>query len=76
MYVFVFTCHILEANIDETQHLIIKYPEPLQVGTVRKPKPPLLAAALSAWTFLLTTIGSWRINTDSWKECASPPVSV
>ncbi|XP_047066828.1 interferon-related developmental regulator 2-like [Lolium rigidum] len=38
------------------------------VGTVRKPKPPVLAAALSSWTFLLTTIGSWRINTDSWKE--------
>ncbi|KAK3127562.1 hypothetical protein QOZ80_7AG0575030 [Eleusine coracana subsp. coracana] len=38
------------------------------VGTVRKPKAPLLAAGLSAWTFLLTTIGSWRINTDSWKE--------
>ncbi|XBI53981.1 hypothetical protein VPH35_036112 [Triticum aestivum] len=38
------------------------------VGTVRKPRPPVLAAALSAWTFLLTTIGSWRINTDSWKE--------
>jgi hypothetical protein len=38
------------------------------VGTVRKPKPLVLAAAISAWTFLLTTIGSWRINTDSWKE--------
>lgn len=38
------------------------------VGTVRKPKPPVLAAALSAWTFLLTTIGSWRINTENWKE--------
>ncbi|KQK15465.1 interferon-related developmental regulator 2 [Brachypodium distachyon] len=38
------------------------------VGIVRKAKPPVLAAALSAWTFLLTTIGSWRINTDSWKE--------
>ncbi|CAL5072010.1 unnamed protein product [Urochloa decumbens] len=38
------------------------------VGTVRKPKPPVLAAAISAWTFLLTTIGSWRINIDSWKE--------
>jgi hypothetical protein len=38
------------------------------VGTVRKPRPPVLAAAVSAWTFLLTTIGSWRINTDSWKE--------
>ena len=40
----------------------------LQVGTVRKPKPPVLAAAISAWTFLLTTIGSWRINPNSWKE--------
>lgn len=38
------------------------------VGTVRKPRPPVLAAAISAWTFLLTTISSWRINTDSWKE--------
>ncbi|XP_062187318.1 uncharacterized protein LOC133890780 [Phragmites australis] len=38
------------------------------VGTVRKPRPPVLAAAISAWTFLLTTIGSWRINIDSWKE--------
>nr|ACF84419.1 unknown [Zea mays] len=38
------------------------------VGTVRKPRPPVLAAAVSAWTFLLTTVGSWRINTDSWKE--------
>ncbi|OEL35747.1 hypothetical protein BAE44_0003236, partial [Dichanthelium oligosanthes] len=38
------------------------------VGTVRKHRPPVLAAAISAWTFLLTTIGSWRINTDSWKE--------
>ncbi|TVU38168.1 hypothetical protein EJB05_11522 [Eragrostis curvula] len=37
------------------------------VGTVRKPRPPLLAAALSAWAFLLTTVGSWRINTDNWK---------
>lgn len=38
------------------------------VGVVRKPKPPLLAAAVSAWAFLLTTIGSSRRNTDSWKE--------
>jgi hypothetical protein len=40
----------------------------LQVGIVRKPKPPLLAAAVSAWAFLLTTVGSSRRNTDSWKE--------
>lgn len=38
------------------------------VGIVRKPKPPLLAAAVSAWAFLLTTVGSSRRNTDSWKE--------
>jgi hypothetical protein len=47
---------------------VLLFPTYLQVGTVRKPKPPVLAAALSSWTFLLTTIGSWRINTDSWKE--------
>ncbi|EAZ40479.1 hypothetical protein OsJ_24933 [Oryza sativa Japonica Group] len=38
------------------------------VGIIRKPRPPVLAAAISAWAFLLTTIGSWRINADSWKE--------
>nr|CAB3495519.1 unnamed protein product [Digitaria exilis] len=38
------------------------------VGIIRKPKPPLLAAAVSAWAFLLTTVGSSRRNTDSWKE--------
>ncbi|CAN6289051.1 unnamed protein product [Urochloa humidicola] len=38
------------------------------VGIVRKPKPPLLAAAVSAWAFLLTTVGSSRRNTDTWKE--------
>lgn len=38
------------------------------VGIVRKPKPPLLAAAVSAWAFLLTNVGSSRRNTDSWKE--------
>jgi len=38
------------------------------VGIIRKPKPPLLAAAVSAWAFLLTTVGSSRRSTDSWKE--------
>ncbi|WVZ57347.1 hypothetical protein U9M48_007741 [Paspalum notatum var. saurae] len=38
------------------------------VGIVRKPKPPLLAAAISAWAFLLTTTGSSRRSTDPWKE--------
>ncbi|RCV44212.1 hypothetical protein SETIT_9G355800v2 [Setaria italica] len=39
-----------------------------KVGIVRKPNPPLLAAAVSAWAFLLTTVGSSRRNSDSWKE--------
>ncbi|KAF0922175.1 hypothetical protein E2562_027774, partial [Oryza meyeriana var. granulata] len=38
------------------------------VGVVRKPKPPLLAAAVSAWGLLLTTIVPLRRNADSWKE--------
>uniref|UniRef100_J3LQ26 Interferon-related developmental regulator N-terminal domain-containing protein n=1 Tax=Oryza brachyantha TaxID=4533 RepID=J3LQ26_ORYBR len=38
------------------------------VGVVRKPKPPLLAAAVSAWGLLLTTIVPSRRNADSWKE--------
>uniref|UniRef100_A0A0E0KFH9 Interferon-related developmental regulator N-terminal domain-containing protein n=1 Tax=Oryza punctata TaxID=4537 RepID=A0A0E0KFH9_ORYPU len=38
------------------------------VGIVRKPKPPLLAAAVSAWALLLTTIVSSKRNADSWKE--------
>uniref|UniRef100_I1PCQ1 Interferon-related developmental regulator N-terminal domain-containing protein n=1 Tax=Oryza glaberrima TaxID=4538 RepID=I1PCQ1_ORYGL len=38
------------------------------VGIVRKPKPPLLAAAVSAWALLLTTIVSSKRNVDSWKE--------
>lgn len=38
------------------------------VGIVRKPKPPLLAAAVSAWALLLTTIVSSKRNFDSWKE--------
>ncbi|CAN6312236.1 unnamed protein product [Urochloa humidicola] len=38
------------------------------IGIVRKPKPPLLAAAVSAWAFLLTTVDSSRRNTDTWKD--------
>uniref|UniRef100_A0A0D9VVM6 Uncharacterized protein n=1 Tax=Leersia perrieri TaxID=77586 RepID=A0A0D9VVM6_9ORYZ len=38
------------------------------IGVVRKPKPPLLAAAVSAWSLLLTTIVSSRRNADCWKE--------
>lgn len=35
---------------------------------VYKPSPAVLASALSAWSLLLTTIGSWRIDLDSWTE--------
>ncbi|TVU46467.1 hypothetical protein EJB05_06007, partial [Eragrostis curvula] len=38
------------------------------VSIVRKTKPPLLAAAVSAWAFLVTNLGSSRRNNDSWKE--------
>ncbi|WOL17643.1 hypothetical protein Cni_G26436 [Canna indica] len=41
------------------------------VGPVKKPNSALLAAAISAWSFLLTTISSWRINPDTWKESIS-----
>ncbi|XP_042375504.1 interferon-related developmental regulator 2-like [Zingiber officinale] len=41
------------------------------VGSVKKPDSAVLSSAISAWSFLLTTISSWRINPDSWKESIS-----
>ncbi|XP_038983386.1 interferon-related developmental regulator 2-like [Phoenix dactylifera] len=41
------------------------------VGPLKKPSSAVLAAAISAWSFLLTTISSWRINPDTWKESIS-----
>ncbi|XP_042471132.1 interferon-related developmental regulator 2-like [Zingiber officinale] len=41
------------------------------VGSIKKPDSAVLSSAISAWSFLLTTIGSWRINPDSWKESIS-----
>ncbi|CAL9173729.1 unnamed protein product [Musa hybrid cultivar] len=38
------------------------------VAPVKKLPPAVLAAAVSAWSFLFTTISSWRINPDKWKE--------
>ncbi|KAJ6853262.1 uncharacterized protein M6B38_251725 [Iris pallida] len=35
---------------------------------VKKPSPAVLAAAVSAWSLLLTTIGGCRIDLDSWVE--------
>ncbi|KAG1342091.1 interferon-related developmental regulator 1 [Cocos nucifera] len=41
------------------------------VGPLKRPSSAVLAAAISAWSFLLTTISSWRINPDTWKESIS-----
>ncbi|XP_065010611.1 uncharacterized protein LOC135585228 isoform X4 [Musa acuminata AAA Group] len=38
------------------------------VGPVKKLPPTVLAAAISAWSFLFTTVSSWKINPDNWKE--------
>ncbi|XP_020104663.1 interferon-related developmental regulator 2 [Ananas comosus] len=44
------------------------HPKPAsKVGAPKRP-PAVLAAALSAWSFLVTTISAWRINPDTWKE--------
>ncbi|XP_010938955.1 uncharacterized protein [Elaeis guineensis] len=40
-------------------------------GPSKRPSSAVLAAAISAWSFLLTTISSWRINPDTWKESIS-----
>ncbi|THU50851.1 hypothetical protein C4D60_Mb06t24690 [Musa balbisiana] len=41
------------------------------VGPVKKLPPTVLAAAISAWSFLFTTVSSWKINPDNWKEAIS-----
>ncbi|XP_072980626.1 uncharacterized protein [Typha angustifolia] len=41
------------------------------VASAKRPSPAVLAVAVSAWSFLLTTIGTWRINPDTWKESVS-----
>jgi Interferon-related developmental regulator (IFRD) len=35
---------------------------------VKKYRPPVVAAAITAWSFLLTTIRTWRRNPENWKE--------
>ncbi|ONK59993.1 uncharacterized protein A4U43_C08F13080 [Asparagus officinalis] len=41
----------------------------LKPGTKgNKPSTVVLSSALSGWSLLLTTIGSWRINLDNWTE--------
>ncbi|KAJ3697885.1 hypothetical protein LUZ61_001590 [Rhynchospora tenuis] len=31
-------------------------------------EPPVVASAITAWSFLLTTISAWRINPENWIE--------
>ncbi|KAJ4815338.1 Interferon-related developmental regulator family protein [Rhynchospora pubera] len=36
--------------------------------TTVKYEPPVVVAAITAWTFLLTTISTWRINQENWTK--------
>ncbi|XP_039114881.1 interferon-related developmental regulator 2 isoform X1 [Dioscorea cayenensis subsp. rotundata] len=41
------------------------------VGSAAKLQPAVLAAAISAWSFLLTTMNGWGNNSDNWQESIS-----
>ncbi|KAM0950460.1 hypothetical protein DsansV1_C04g0041641 [Dioscorea sansibarensis] len=41
------------------------------VGSGTKLQPAVLAAAISAWSFLLTTMNGWGNNSDNWQESIS-----
>ncbi|KAJ0973703.1 hypothetical protein J5N97_015668 [Dioscorea zingiberensis] len=41
------------------------------VGPVTKLPPVVLAAAISAWSFLLTTMNGWGNSSDNWQESVS-----
>ncbi|KAJ4791596.1 Interferon-related developmental regulator family protein [Rhynchospora pubera] len=40
-------------------------------ATTVKYEPPVVVAAITAWTFLLTTISTWRINQENWTKYIS-----
>ncbi|KAG0487222.1 hypothetical protein HPP92_009317 [Vanilla planifolia] len=42
-----------------------------KAGTIVKPSSAVLVAALSAWSFLLTTLTGWRVDLDMWTEMIS-----
>lgn len=42
-----------------------------KAGTITKPSSPVLVGALSAWSFLLTTLTGWRVDLDMWMEMIS-----
>ncbi|XP_068654961.1 uncharacterized protein [Aristolochia californica] len=47
------------------------HPKPgSNVGVTSKPTP-VVAAAVSAWSFLLTTVDGWRMNSSEWQESIS-----
>ncbi|KAG9440436.1 hypothetical protein H6P81_020601 [Aristolochia fimbriata] len=48
------------------------HPKPrANVGVASKPTPSVVAAAVSAWSFLLTTVDGWRMSSSDWQESAS-----
>ncbi|KAH0466998.1 hypothetical protein IEQ34_004236 [Dendrobium chrysotoxum] len=61
-------------NWEETETVMkimweIIHPKSLsKAGTITKPSSAVLVGALSAWSFLLTTITGWRIDLDIWIE--------
>ncbi|XP_068656059.1 uncharacterized protein [Aristolochia californica] len=48
------------------------HPKPgSNVGVASKPSPSVVAAAVSAWSFLLTTVDGWRMSSSEWQESVS-----
>lgn len=41
---------------------------PKLAGPAMRTSPQVLAAAVSAWAFVLTTVGEWRTDPSTWKE--------
>ncbi|XP_020580216.1 interferon-related developmental regulator 1-like [Phalaenopsis equestris] len=64
-------------NWEETETVMkimweIIHPKSLsKAGTIIKPSSAVLVGALSAWSFLLTTLHGWRIDLDMWTEMIS-----
>ncbi|KAL0924812.1 hypothetical protein M5K25_005670 [Dendrobium thyrsiflorum] len=64
-------------NWEETETVMkimweIIHPKSLsKAGTITKPSSAVLVGALSAWSFLLTTMTGWRVDLDIWIEVIS-----
>lgn len=64
-------------NWEETEKAMkimweIIHPKSLsKAGTITKPSSAVLVAAISAWSFLLTTLAGWRVDLDMWIEMIS-----